>query len=1037
VGVYNTAPLFFMEGGQAKGLTIDLLRDVAEREGWRLTFVPGTWDECLGRLRSGEIDLLPNITETVERNREFRFTEEFLFLDWATIYTKKGAPIHTVLDLKGKTIAALRGSVFTEDLKRLLEQFGVQAYIVTKHEYAEVLASVARGDADAGVCPNILGGTLERKSAVTPTDIVFAPTKIRSAVKRGGREDLLPALDRHLADLKAQPGSLFYQLRDKWLGLETMPLLPRWALWAFGLGLAALALLAAFAVSLRVMVQRRTRELAQSENRYRAMVDDQTELVSRLAADGTFRFVNQGFCRFFGKTPEELLGTIWAPVVFEEDLPLVQERLARLNPETPLVVVENRNVNAAGEVRWVQFINRAFFDGQGQLTEIQSIGRDITERKKLEDRLRESELHFRTLANSGQALIWTSTPDKLCNYFNEPWLAFTGRSLEQELGNGWAKGVHPEDFDRCVAVYVAAFDARESFSMEYRLRHKSGEYRWIVDQGTPRYDSQGGFLGYIGHCLDITGRKRADEALQQNQAFIHAVMENLPLGIAVNSVNPDVEFEYVNDNFPRLYRTTREQLARPDGFWEAVYEDPGFRKEMRQRVLDDCASGDPERMYWADVPITRKGEPTTYITARNVPLPEHGLMVSTVWDVTQRQQAEEALLDAKEAAEAANSSKSEFLANMSHELRTPMNGVLGMLQLLMLEELKPSQQHYANNAFESANRLLSLLNDILDFSRIEAGVLAFKDEPFNPADILAATAGVFGHICQRKGLALVIQPEPDLPASLLGDEARIRQIVFNLVGNAVKFTRQGSISIEAWHRAPSGSSPARLYIAVSDTGVGIPESKLDSVFDRFSQADGSYTRQFEGAGLGLAIVRRIVESLGGALCIDSEAGTGTAVVLALPTLVTPADVLAAHNAATAAEPEEAMPLRILLAEDELIGQLGARLILERMGHSVVAVNDGKAAVAAALEQEFDCVLMDIQMPEMDGLEATRILRNTSLPGQRGRLPIIAMTAYALSGDREKFLAAGMDEYIAKPFQQNDLRALLQVVARRQRQGARR
>ena len=1257
VGVYNFAPLVFYEDGQARGFFIDMLKDLARQESWTLTFVPGTWDECLVRLEEGRIDLLPSIARTPEREERLRFTEDFLFLDWGVLYRKKGSRLHTVFDLQGKTIAALRGSVYTEKLKTLLEQFGIKAYVVTRHEYAEVLASVARGETDAGVCTNVLGSLLEQRHPVERTDIVFAPIKLHTAVKRGGREDLLPALDRHLADLKARPGSLYYQRRSAWLGLAGEARTPPWLPWALGAGLAALLLLTAFVFFLRLLVARRTRELAASETKYRDIVEMANEGV--WTVDDTYRttYANSVMAALFGCTPAEMLGRKATDFMFPEDLP-GQDEMAEHRRRGIDEVYERRFRRCDGKAVWGLVSAKSLRDAQGRFAGAMAMVTDITTRKELETRLGESERHFRTLADSGQALIWTSGPDKLCDYFNEPWLAFTGRSLEQELGNGWTEGVHRDDFQRCLDVYITAFDARERFSMEYRLRHKSGEHRWIVDQGTPRYDSAGVFLGYIGHCLDIHGLKQVEEALRLNQTFTRAVMENLPLGIAVNSVDPTVSFEYMNDNFPRLYRTTREALARPDGFWEAAYEDPEFREEMRARVLADCASGDPERMYWADVPITRKGEPTTFINARNVPLPEHGLMVSTVWDVSERKQAEEELnaikwlvdreparasaqqafgcdnlvalnssrliLDAvgpdilrdivqdfmtmlgtssavyekngdyalglfasnwcrvmdqasrrlcggdddttalssgrwlchescwteaskaaivtgrpadischgglrlyaepiragneivgainfgygtpprdrqaiaelaakyqldpdelwklsqeyehrpdfiidaakerlktsarligeivsrsivekdlnlaKEAAEAANRAKSEFLANMSHELRTPMNGVLGMLQLLMMEELKPGQQSYANNAFEAANRLLSLLNDILDFSRIEAGVLRFKQEPFQPTDILAATVGVFGHICSRKGLDLVIRADPGLPAALVGDEARIRQIVFNLVGNAVKFTRRGAIEIDAWHRSPHGHVPDWLYLAVADSGVGIPEAKLGSVFDRFSQADGSYARQFEGAGLGLAIVRRIVESLGGSLCIDTEAGAGTTVVLALPAPVAPGEAVAgpARSETTENEPAEdepAVPLRILLAEDELIGQLGARVMLERMGHSVVAVNDGRAAVQAALEQEFDCVLMDIQMPEMDGLEATRILRSTSLPGRTERLPVIAMTAYALSGDREKFLAAGMDEYIAKPFQQEDLRAVLQAVAAKRRQGA--
>ena len=905
VGVYNTAPMSFMENGQATGFTIDLLKDLAERERWELVFVPGTWNECLSRLRSGEIDLLPNISQTREREQEFRFSREYLILDWVRVYRKQGADIHTLFDLEGTTITALKSSNFTEDLQTLLDQFGIRATIVTKPEYAEVLAAVARGEADAGICPGILGSLLEQTYAVRPTDIIFSPTKIRCAVKIGGRGALLSALDRHLADLKARPGSLYYQLRQKWLGIGGEPMLPGWAHWAIGLGLAALGLLAAFVLFLRLLVKRRTAELAASEQR------------------------------------------------------------------------------------------------------------------------------FRTLADNGQALIWTSTPDKLCNYFNGPWLAFTGRRLEQELGNGWAEGVHPDDFARCLEIYVAAFDSRESFSMEYRLRHASGEYRWIVDQGTPRYDSQGEFLGYIGHCLDITDLKRTEDALRETTALTESILNAIPSPIFIKNRAG----AYIGGNAALsafLGRPKEEYLGK--GVFE-LYTEEDARKyfDMDEALM----AADGVQTY--DYRLTNKNGETREVlfskaATHDVAGKVNGI-VGVVTDITERIRAEEELIKARDAAEAANRAKSEFLANMSHELRTPMNGVLGMLQLLMMEELSAGQQMYTHKAFESAHRLLSLLNDVLDFSRIEAGVLAFRQEPFQVGDILAATTDVFGHICARKGLALHIKADPGLPAAMLGDEARIRQIVFNLVGNAVKFTMQGEVSVEAWHRDRQGQRPGTLYITVADTGVGIPEAKLDSVFDRFSQADSSYTRSFEGAGLGLAIVRRIVEALGGSLCIDSEVGQGTAVTLALPAPVAQPEAMGRPRDA-AASTEEAMPLRILLAEDELIGQMGARVMLERMGHTVVAVSDGRAAVEAVLTGNFDCVLMDIQMPEMDGLEATRIIRGHSAP-EKGRVPIVAMTAYALSGDREKFLAAGMDEYIAKPFEREELRLVLQAVGHSLRQGARR
>jgi PAS domain S-box-containing protein len=267
---------------------------------------------------------------------------------------------------------------------------------------------------------------------------------------------------------------------------------------------------------------------------------------------------------------------------------------------------------------------------------------------ELNKELKESEHHFRTLADSGQALIWTTGVDKKCTYFNQPWLAFTGRTLEQELGDGWTKGVHPDDLQHCVNIFISAFEKREKFSMTYRLRHASGEYHWIQDNGTPRYDSNGDFLGFIGHCLDISETKNTEQRLLESEAFTRAVMDNLPLGLSINSVDPTVNFSYMNDNFVDIYRTTREALASSDSFWTTVYEDPDFRATIKKRILDDCASGDLKRMRWENIPIIRSGQETSYISAQNFPVPMKKLMVSLVLDVTARKKAEETLLQAEQ-----------------------------------------------------------------------------------------------------------------------------------------------------------------------------------------------------------------------------------------------------------------------------------------------------------------------------------------------------------------------------------------------------
>ncbi len=375
----------------------------------------------------------------------------------------------------------------------------------------------------------------------------------------------------------------------------------------------------------------------------------------------------------------------------------------------------------------------------------------------------------------------------------------------------------------------------------------------------------------------------------------------------------------------------------------------------------------------------------------------------------------------RQAAENASQSKSEFLANMSHEIRTPLNGVLGMLQLLRDKNTPEEQASYVDMAYDSGRRLLSLLNDVLDFSRMEAGGLTLHREPFDLRETFESVANLFRATCTDKRLALSFQVDASVPKLLLGDEARLRQVLFNLVGNAVKFTPEGTVNVTAWARSmQSAPDRFRLYLEVSDTGVGIPADKLGRIFERFTQADGSHARRFEGAGLGLAIVRRIVELMGGGIEVDSEQGAGTTFGIDLPLDTFVATAQEPEGSGPLDLQEAGEPLRILLVEDEPVSKLSTQLLLSRLGHEVVTAVNGFEAVALYRNGNFDCVLMDVQMPEMDGVEATHVIRSLEKMQARARVPIIALTAYAMSGDRERFLAEGMDDHVGKPVQLEDL-----------------
>ena len=751
------------------------------------------------------------------------------------------------------------------------------------------------------------------------------------------------------------------------------------------------------------------------------VVESSTDAIVVASPEATILTWNKGAETTYGYTAEEIVGRSILELVPDEHKKDFKQLYARILAGETLPQFESVRCRKDGRRIHVSLTYSPVRNSRGAIIGVSGIVRDITLAKVTQEALREADEKYRTLVHNIPDVVWMADAQHRVLFVTANVEKTLGISLDElyERGtNAWFECIHPDDVARVRVAFFSLFTQGKSFDVTVRLQRHDGEWIWVHSRAVAVHEKDG--VKYASGLLsDVTEKYRAEEALRQSEERYRLLFERNLAGVF--RCSHDGVLVDCNDAGARIlgYVSGQELIGRSVS---QVMVDLDRQRTPAQIVAQESTAHQERR-------LRRKDGSIAWVIAHTSVLegPDGLEFEGTFIDITARKQAEEEMRKAKEAAEAANRAKSEFLANMSHEIRTPMNGIIGMTELALDTSLNDEQREFLCTIKSSADSLLNIINDILDFSKIEARKLAMQSLPFNLKETVQTVIKDLSVRAQQKGLALLCHFGPEVPESVTGDPGRLRQVLMNLVGNAVKFTQNGKIMVLV--RRPA-ENDGLLHFSVTDTGIRIPAEKQKSIFEAFVQADSSATRLYGGTGLGLTIASQLVALMGGRIWLESEEGEGSTFhftahlevsdtsvqIAAKPVLQSEVPTLCAKEA-----------LRILIAEDNPVNSRLAMRLVEKQGHRAVSVTSGREALEALEREPFDLVLMDLQMPEMDGFEATRIIRERER-GTQQHLPIIAMTAHAMNGDRERCLAAGMDNYISKPVDRNRLCAVLEGVA---------
>ncbi len=802
------------------------------------------------------------------------------------------------------------------------------------------------------------------------------------------------------------------------------------------------------------------REQAQRE--HKIIIDSLKEVIFRIDKQGKWTYLNPAWKDLTGYSEKDTLEQYFGKSIYVDDLPQAQELIdSLLDGQAESGNTEVRYHTKSGAVRWVQVFARVTRDSRGDVTGLTGTLFDVSERINTERKLRESEKLYRLVSENSTDVIFRLTLQGDILYTSRASETILGYSPD-EMRNTWIYDYcHPDDSLRVQKAYQRILEKGIVSTIEHQFRQKNGQYLWVEsvgkpitdENGKPIVDDGGRLMELIITTRDVTERKNNERELLLREKALSSASCGVLIADARKEGFPTI---YANKGFERMTGYAAEEWQGKKPIFLAGEKTDQTLVVRLEKALTSASEADETLLcyrkdgssFWNHQAITPLYDKGGHLT--------HFICVLT--DVSSIKDIQAELEKAKDAAEGANRAKSDFLATMSHEIRTPMNAVIGFAELLSNTRLDEEQREYLATINSSANALLVTINDILDFSKVEAGKFELDPQPAVISQIVEEAIMQVKPRTDSKGLSLSYSVGEDVPAIVIVDGIRLRQILLNLLSNATKFTQKGGISISVKHE-PISERATRLFFEVTDTGIGIPEDKLHKLFQSFSQVDSSTTRKYGGTGLGLAISKSFCELMDGKIGVRSTYGKGSTFHFNIkveldPELLEPphattvtsttvAPIAQENGTAPAkgktrspmsgksrnpfAKPNahtDTQPYRILVVEDNPANQLVLLKMLAQMNLAADTANHGKEALDMWLKQPYQVVLTDLQMPEMDGIELTREIRLKEKLMGGSPVHIVGVSANILPEHREKCLQAGMDDFLPKPLKMDSLKQAL-------------